>query len=153
MPYDTDMQEMIFPSEAWRFIPQKPPFVFVTRLTRCEEGYAETEFDVPRDCVLVSGGFLYEGGIAEFMAQSCAVYVGCRDFLAGRKEPQTGVLGAVSRMKIDLLPPAGCRLSCRVEVMGDFYGMLMFNARVCMDCGNAVKTVAEGRLTTSRLYE
>ena len=137
MPYDTDMQEMIFPSEAWRFIPQKPPFVFVTRLIRCEEGYAETEFDVPRDCVLVSGGFLYEGGIAEFMAQSCAVYVGCRDFL----------------MKIDLLPPAGCRLSCRVEVMGDFDGMLMFNARVCMDCGNVVKTVAEGRLTTSRLYE
>ena len=153
MPYDTDMQEMIFPSEAGRFIPQKPPFVFVTRLTRCEEGYAETEFDVPLDCVLVSGGFLYEGGIAEFMAQSCAVYVGCRDFLAGRKEPQAGVLGAVSRMKIDLLPPAGCMLSCRVEVMGDFDGMLMFNARVCMDCGNVVKTVAEGRLTTSRLYE
>ena len=148
------MQEMIFPSEAGRFIPQKPPFVFVTRLTRCEEGYAETEFDVSRDCVLVSGGFLYEGGIAEFMAQSCAVYVGCRDFLAGRTKPETGVLGALSHMKIDFLPPMGCLLSCRIEVVGDFDGMLMFNAKVSMVVGGSeARTVAEGRLTTSGLRE
>ena len=150
MPYDTDMQEVIsFPSEAGRFIPQKPPFVFVSRLTGCGDGYAETEFDVSCDCVLVSDGVLYEGGVAEFMAQSCAVYVGYRDFLAGRTKPETGVLGALSHMKIDFLPPMGCLLSCRIEVVGDFDGMLMFNAKVSMVVGGSeARTVAEGRLTT-----
>ena len=149
------MQEVIsFPSEAGRFIPQKPPFVFVSRLTGCGDGYAETEFDVSCDCVLVSDGVLYEGGVAEFMAQSCAVYVGYRDFLAGRTKPETGVLGALSHMKIDFLPPMGCLLSCRIEVVGDFDGMLMFNAKVSMVVGGSeARTVAEGRLTTSGLRE
>ena len=105
-------------------------------------------FEVPSDCVLAAGGVLREGGITEFMAQSCAAFVGYRDFLAGRSEPSVGVLGALSRMKIGFLPPVGSKLSCRVETVGDFGGMQMFYAKVHMDGG---RLVAEGRLTTSGL--
>ena len=162
MPYDTDMLEGkmtghlsgdvgdggLLPADAARFIPQKPPFVFVSGLIDCGETYAVTVFEVPSDCELAAGGVLREGGITEFMAQSCATFVGYRDFLAGRTEPSVGVLGALSRMKIGFLPPVGSKLSCRVETVGDFGGMQMFYAKVHMDGG---RLVAEGRLTTSGL--
>lgn len=149
MPYDTDMQEMIsLPADARKFIPQRPPFVFVSRLMEYGEKYAETEFDVPSDCVLASAGVLYEGGMAEFMAQSCAVYAGYRDFLAGKTEPSIGVLGALSSMRLDFLPPVGATLRCRVDEVGDFDGMLMFKAKVSLDG----RPAGECRLTTSGLH-
>lgn len=152
MPYDTDMFEEAvtgLPADAGRFIPQKPPFVFVTSLEECSEKHAVTFFDVSPDCILSAGNVLREGGLVEFMAQSCAAYAGYRDFLVGKTEPEIGVLGALSAAEFYFLPETGSRLTCNIEVIGDFDGMLLFYAKVF----SGDRLVCEGRLTTSGLHE
>ena len=90
-----------------RFIPQRPPFVFIDTIEEVNEQTARTRFTVPAECPLVSDGVLPLAGLMENAAQTCAAR-------AGNK---IGYIGAVKQMEVMRLPHVGETLCTEAKVV------------------------------------
>ena len=90
-----------------RFIPQRPPFVFIDTIEEVNEQTARTRFTIPAECPLVSDGVLPLAGLMENAAQTCAAR-------AGNK---IGYIGAVKQMDVTRLPHVGETLCTEAKVV------------------------------------
>ena len=90
-----------------RFIPQRPPFVFIDTIEEVNEQTARTRFTVPAECPLVSDGVLPLAGLMENAAQTCAAR-------AGNK---IGYIGAVKQMDVTRFPHVGETLCTEAKVV------------------------------------
>ena len=90
-----------------RFIPQRPPFVFIDTIEEVNEQTARTRFTVPAECPLVSDGVLPLAGLMENAAQTCAAR-------AGNK---IGYIGAVRQMDVTRFPHVGETLCTEAKVV------------------------------------
>ncbi len=68
-------------------IPQKPPFVLISRLVEVSEKKCRTTFVFGADHVLCDKGRLTAAGLIENMAQTCAAKVGYEYSLRGKNTP------------------------------------------------------------------
>lgn len=113
-------------------IPQRPPFVMVSRLVSFSSTEASTEFDVPQQGHLLEATRLTETGLMEHMAQSCAAYIGYRN----RTQPvKIGVIGAISNFELITHPPLGNTIGTRITVEAEVGDMLMVEARTSLSDG------------------
>lgn len=111
-----------------QFIPQKPPFVFISSLNSVDEHRCTTSFVFTDTNVLCSNGKLSLAGLLENMAQSAGCKMGYEDFMANKKG-RRGFIGEVKEFSVTRLPAAAEELSTEVLVEGK-----VFNAVVLLAC-------------------
>jgi len=100
-------------------IPQRPPFVMVDKVVRCDDVEATTEFTVREDNVLSDKGILSAAGMLENMAQSCAAKMGCTNKLHNTPI-KIGVIGDVRNFVIMRQPHCNETLVTHVQVIENF---------------------------------
>ena len=132
---------LISGDELLEYIPQRSPFVMVDSYYGRRELSFFTGLTVKGGNVLVDGDLLSESGIIEHMAQSAAVSAGA-DFIARGCPVPKGFIGAVSKLKIQMLPEVGKRLNTTITEIQKFQGISLVSAKV--ECEDQI--VAEGEL-------
>lgn len=112
-----------------QIIPQRPPFLMVDRVVRCNESDALLEFFVTSDNVLVEDGGLSAPGIIENIAQSCAALIGCGCLL--RNEPIVlGYIGEVRNAKISKRPQCNHTINTYVHVIEEAFNVFLAEVKV-----------------------
>ena len=113
-----------------KYIPQRRPFVMVDGIVMCDEECCRTEFGITEDCVMVEHGKLREAGVLENIAQTCASRIGYVSLQIRHEPIRMGVIGAVKQFKMYSMPRVGERLETEVVVVGEFFDMMVLDARV-----------------------
>jgi len=132
---------LISGDELLEYIPQRTPFVMVDSYYGRRELSSFTGLTVKEGNVLVDGDLFSESGIIEHMAQSAAVSAG-GDFITRGCPVPKGFIGAVSKLKIQMLPEVGKKLNTTITEIQKFQGISLVSARV--ECDDHL--VAEGEL-------
>jgi len=98
------------------FIPQRAPFVFVSRVEDVSLEQARTLFTVEPDCPLVTDGCLTLAGVMENAAQTCAARAG---WVQRTQELQVkiGYIGAIKQLQTTRLPKVGETLTTEAHVI------------------------------------
>ena len=111
-------------------IPQRPPFVMIDALVRCEGDTTETVFKIKRDSVFCdSEGRFSEAGMVENIAQTCAARIGYLSRLKGG-EVHIGVIGAINNMTIEKTPSVGDELRTTIVVEEEVFNMTLVRAEI-----------------------
>lgn len=92
-------------------LPQRSPFIMISRITGYEEVGACTELDVTKDNIFVDDGLLSYSGLIENMAQTCAAMVGYHNRYVLGNGVCIGMIGAVRNVMIHSLPSVGQTVS------------------------------------------
>lgn len=95
--------------EKW--IPQRPPFVFIDTVVEVSNTHAVTQYTVPLESPLVERGGLSLAGLMENAAQTCAVRAG---YNGGNR---IGFIGAVKQMVATRFPKTGETLTTEVRLL------------------------------------
>lgn len=132
--------------EILELIPQRPPFVMVSRLMSYSEMGSTTEFTVPADNVFCRDGFLSEYGVVENIAQSCAARIGYRNLIENRPI-NLGFIGAVKGLKIMGRAPIGQTLFTKIEVVSEVFSMMLIAATV--ECEGSMIASCEMKISLS----
>ena len=128
-----------------QLIPQRPPFMMVDKVLKCDEVDALTEFVVQADNILLDNGQLSAAGVIENMAQSCAARMGCVDLLHG--EPiKIGYIGDVRDAQIIRQPCVNEEVRTSIHVIEDVFNLLL--AEVTVKVGDEV--VATARMKVAK---
>ena len=124
---------LISGDELLEYIPQRCPFVMVDSYYGKRELSSFTGLTVRDGNVLTDGNLFSESGLIEHMAQSAAVSAGV-DFIARGSSVPKGFIGAVSKMKIRMLPEVGKKLYTTITEIQKFQGISLVSAKVeCED--------------------
>lgn len=124
---------LISGDELLEYIPQRSPFVMVDSYYGKRELSSFTGLTVRDGNVLTDGNLFSESGLIEHMAQSAAVSAGV-DFIARGSSVPKGFIGAVSKMKIRMLPEVGKKLNTTITEIQKFQGISLVSAKVeCED--------------------
>ena len=90
-----------------KYIPQRPPFVFIDAVEHVDAQQARTSFTVTDACPLVKDGILPLSGLMENAAQTCAARAG----------NTIGYIGAVKQMNVTRFPHVGETLTTQAQVV------------------------------------
>lgn len=132
--------------EVLAYIPQRPPFVFVSALESYSQNEGTCSYIVTDSSPLVNNGAISIGGIIEHMAQSCALYMGYRNGIARANAPlMQGVIGALSCMEFFSCVSVGETLRSDVVIIGEYGSMVMAE----VTSSSAGRLVAKGTLKVS----
>lgn len=129
--------------EIGGILPQRVPFVMVSRLVSFDYVRTVTEFDVSGDNVFIQDGELLREGLIENVAQTCAARIGFINKYILHKPVNIGYVCAVNGFRISGSPRSGETLVTTIDVTSEFGTILVVDAVVTS--GNA--KVAEGSLT------
>ena len=91
-------------------IPQRDPFVMITRLVSVEGNKATSELEVRRENIFVKDGRFQESGLMENMAQTAAALNGALARMGG-EAVKIGYIGGLKNLKIHRLPAVGSSLT------------------------------------------
>lgn len=124
-----------------KFIPQRPPFVMVDRVTSCDDVDTTIEFTIRQDNIFLDNAKLSAAGIIENMAQSCAARMGCMNML--RNEPvKIGYIGDIRGLEIMHQPRLGDVVTTLVHIEEEVFHLTL--ASVSSMVGD--KTIASARV-------
>lgn len=133
--------------DVHELLPQREPFVMVSRLLHYDPRLTVCETDIAADNLFLRDGALSESGLLEVIAQTCACRIGYINKYILRRGVQTGYLGAVKRMHIDKLPVAGSRIRTTIEVIEEVFGTMLSSAKI--ECEESVIAEAEIKMTVN----
>lgn len=119
-------------------LPQRPPFVLVSRLLHYDEVVTETAFDIAGDCLFCEDGVMTASGLVENFAQTCAARIGYINKYILHKGVNIGFIGAVKSMEVHRLPRVGERLITRIEVLTEQFGITLAHGEICLQDGTPV---------------
>jgi len=110
-------------------IPQKPPFVMVSKLLHIDETSTRSNFRINPDNVFVKDNLFQEAGLLENMAQTAALRAG---YLAKaeNKPVTTGYIGAVKDFEVFNLPKVGDELITEVIIENQIFNVTVFSGKV-----------------------
>ena len=114
-------------------LPQKEPFVMISRLVIFDDVRTVTETDIKNDNIFVENGYFTASGLIENIAQTCAARIGFVNKFILKETIQIGVIGAIRNMEIKELPKAGQTITTIVDVKEDVFGMTLASAIVQCD--------------------
>ena len=124
-------------------LPQRPPFVMISRLLTFEPMFVTTEFLITEDCIFVADGILDTKGIVENVAQTCAARIGYVNYIQ-HKQIEVGYIGAVRNMNFLRAPRVGEVLTTTVKVREEIFHMTLVDAEVRI--GNELVSTAEMKI-------
>jgi 3-hydroxyacyl-[acyl-carrier-protein] dehydratase len=96
-------------------IPQKPPFVFVSKLIKVEEGCAVSLLNIDKNTIFTENGYFQEPGLIENIAQTAAAMNGYFALLKNEKV-KLGYIGSVKNLKINQLPKVDSSVQTTVKL-------------------------------------
>lgn len=96
-------------------IPQKPPFVFVSKLIKVEEGCAVSLLNIDKYTIFTENGYFQEPGLIENIAQTAAAMNGYFALLKNEKV-KLGYIGSVKNLKINQLPKVDSSVQTTVKL-------------------------------------
>jgi predicted hotdog family 3-hydroxylacyl-ACP dehydratase len=131
-------------------LPQRDPFVAVDSLVHYDETEVVTETLVRADSLFTEDGRLTAAGLIENIAQSCAARIGFRTLcVLGLDTVDIGVIGALRNMEIHALPRVGRKLTTRVRVEEEAFGITLVEASVTSEG----RILAEGEMKIALKHE
>lgn len=127
-------ENCLIPFEMTDLLPQRPPFIMVDRLVRCDAVVTETEFQVRENNLFYREGVLQEAGIVENIAQTCAARIGYFNKI-NHAEVKVGFIGALRNLVVRDLPGRDDILNTRIEVVNEVMALTLIQATVkCNGC-------------------
>lgn len=125
-------------------LPQRPPFVMLSRLVSFDFQKTVTEFDIPGDCLFLDddGRSLLPEGIIENIAQTCAARIGFMNKYIYHRPINIGYIAVVNDFTLSSKPQAGQRIRTVIEVTDSIMNMTVVNATV--SAGD--ESLAQGRM-------
>ena len=129
-------------------IPQKPPFVMVDLLMKCDETYTQTSFRIKESNVMVDNGELTEAGLMENIAQTAAARAG---FMALKQNlpVSNGYIGAVKNFEIFDLPKINDDLLTEIKIENQVFDTTIISGSV--KCKGKVLATCEMNIFTAKL--
>lgn len=127
-------------------LPQRPPFVMVDRLKHCDAVVTETELQIREDNLFCRDGVLFEPGIVENIAQTCAARMGYINKIHHEKI-RIGFIGALRNLAIHELPRVDEVLSTRIEVESEVMALTLVKATVA--CNGRLVAECEMKIAIS----
>ena len=109
-------------------LPQREPFVMVSRLVQFDPVVSTTQLDITFDNIFVEEGTLIAAGVIENIAQTCAARIGYINRQSS-EGVRLGFIGAIRNLNILRLPKVGETLSTTITVV-EVFGMTLVNAVV-----------------------
>ncbi|PIQ15088.1 MAG: hypothetical protein COW67_10250 [Flavobacteriales bacterium CG18_big_fil_WC_8_21_14_2_50_32_9] len=100
-------------------IPQKAPFVMVDNLISADENGFKSSFQVRNDNIFFKDKKLQEPALIENIAQTVAAGFGYVDRQTGG-EPKIGFIGAISKLKVHVLPTLNSEITTIVKHLYQF---------------------------------
>lgn len=111
------------------YIPQRQPFVLVGTLEYSDGEKTVSTFEISEDMIMVSGGFLSEGGLIENIAQTAAAGVGYL-FHKENKPAPVGFIAAIKNLEIMKLPLVGSTIKTTVTIKNQVMDFSIINGQV-----------------------
>jgi predicted hotdog family 3-hydroxylacyl-ACP dehydratase len=110
-------------------IPQRPPMALIDSLTHSDEKSAGGRLFIRESNVFCENGFLQEGGLIEFIAQTAAAFEGYRQVIL--KEPvKPGFIGAVKNLSVYLLPEINTEIQSEITVDSELLGYTLITGKI-----------------------
>ena len=94
-------------------IPQRAPFVMITKLMDVMEQSATSSFRILEDNLFVKDGKFQESGLIENIAQTAAAMSGYKAKVSGR-DAEIGFLGGIKNLQVYYLPSVNTNLFTEV---------------------------------------
>lgn len=138
-----------FPTDAARFLPQRPPMRLIDEALSADDQSAESLSTVKADSLLLTAEGRFPAlGLIEVMAQTIGIFAGRLRFLAG-EEPRPGLLLGTRRITLErAVWPVGTVFRCRAEkTFESDEGLWQFDCRVEAEIDGERVPAAEARLT------
>lgn len=107
-------------ADLLKFIPQKPPFTFISSLESVNAQKAFTTLVIEETLPLYFNGYLSATGLLEHMAQSAGCKSGYHDFEKGKRNGAT-FIGEIKNFICHRLPKAGEVLYTEVTLEATVY--------------------------------
>ena len=120
-------------------IPQREPFVLISRVLSASSGKLTSSFLIEKETVLVENGLISESGMMENIAQSAAAMVGISCLEKNTPVP-LGFIGGISKVQVNELPPVGAILQTQVEILTEVFnitliqGKCFYEEKLMMEC-------------------
>lgn len=113
-------------------IPQKPPFVLISRLLYADGQTTRSSFTIPEDHLMVRNGRLTEGGLLENIAQTVAAGAGFMAISSGQNV-QEGYIASAKNFEVFELSNAGDTLITEVTILESMAGMTIVSGEIKRD--------------------
>ncbi len=110
-------------------IPQKPPFVMVSKLISMDKNSTRSSFLVNEDNIFVKNNLFQEAGLMENIAQTAALRAGYIA-QAENKPAVVGYIGAVSGFEIYSLPKVNDEIITEITVENQIFDITVLSGRV-----------------------
>jgi 3-hydroxymyristoyl/3-hydroxydecanoyl-(acyl carrier protein) dehydratase len=121
---------MILEDDILPLIPQRPPFVMISKLLSSDEGSTRTSFQIREENIFVEKGFLREPGLMENIAQTAAARAGYMARMANMPV-QVGYIGAVKNLEIiGDLPKAGEELITEIKIKDQVFDVTIISGTI-----------------------
>lgn len=124
-------------------LPQREPFILVSRLLHYDELLTKTQFDITFDNIFCCDRELVVSGLIENIAQTCAARIGYINKYILHRDINIGVIGAVRNMTVHQLPQVGSTIETSVEVLNSAFGLTLAHGEIRMLDGTLI---AEGEM-------
>lgn len=118
--------------EAIQYIPQRPPFVMIDKVTKADETISQTQFTVRESHMFVDNGYFTEPGLVENMAQTAGGGIGYRAQMEG-KPVTIGYIGALKNLNVKELPRIGDTIITEIQYLQCVMNVHMVMGRVFLD--------------------
>ena len=124
---------MDFPVEdIIALIPQKAPFVMVSKLLYADETTIRSGFIITNDNVFVKDGVFQEAGLMENIAQTAALRAGYMA-LKDNKPVETGYIGAVKDFEVFNLPKIGDELTTEITIQNQIFNVTVIDGKIWLN--------------------
>jgi predicted hotdog family 3-hydroxylacyl-ACP dehydratase len=121
---------MDFPVEdIIHLIPQKPPFVMVSKLLYVDEATTRSSFTINPDNLFVKDGIFQEAGLMENIAQTTALRSG---YIANtqNKPVEVGYIGAIKDFEVFSLPKVNDELITEITIENQVFNVTVLLGKV-----------------------
>jgi 3-hydroxyacyl-[acyl-carrier-protein] dehydratase len=113
-------------------IPQRPPMVLIDQLIGVGDKSAGGRLFIRESNVFCEGGYLQEGGLLEFIAQTAAAWAGYTQLLL-REEIKPGYIGAIKNFSVYSLPGIDTEIQSEIIVDSELLGFSLITGKVLQD--------------------
>ncbi|SHM28103.1 3-hydroxyacyl-ACP dehydratase [Mucilaginibacter sp. OK098] len=121
---------MDFPvDDIIHLIPQKPPFVMVSKLLYVDETTTKSSFIINPDNVFVKDDIFQEAGLMENIAQTAALrsgYIAVKE----HKPVEVGYIGAIKNFEIFDLPKANDELLTEITIENQVFNVTILLGKI-----------------------
>jgi len=112
-----------------QFIPQRPPFVMISKVLYSGELVTRSSFLVTENNIFVKNDLFREPGLMENIAQTAAARAG---YIARMENlpVQIGYIGAVKNLEINHLPATGDELITEITIKAQIFDVTIITGKI-----------------------